>query len=149
MENTDEKEEKRVKKNITIAVVLVCLFTIIAYSGFILAIIEDGKERKETNKKLQQEQRLNSTCSYKRDSLAKEVKQLSIYKSLTKAMVHRDEATSLLKYKVGDMVYCKRDSSHVVIYDIVIGGSKYEYYIRYRILHKDNSTEEVIPELIY
>jgi hypothetical protein len=64
-------------------------------------------------------------------------------------MVHRDEATSLLKYKVGDFVYMKRDSSRVVISDIVIGGAKYEYYVRYKVLYKDKTTEEVAPELIY
>lgn len=149
MENQDKSEDKRVKKNIILAVVCVTLFAIIAYSSLVWVIVKDGKVQQETNKKLQQEQSLNSTCRYKRDSLSKEVKTLSIYKSLTKAMVHRDEASALLVYKVGDFVYMKRDSARVVVSDIIIGGSKFEYYIKYKVLHKDNSTEEVIPELIY
>ena len=64
-------------------------------------------------------------------------------------MVHRDEATSMLKYKVGDFVYLKRDSAKVVVDDIIVGGAKYEYYVKYRVLHKDNHTEEVKPELVY
>lgn len=149
MENQDKLEEKRVKKNIIWAVICVTLFAIIAYSSLVWVIISDGKANQETNKKLQEEQSLNSTCTSKRDSLSKEVKSLSIYKSLTKAMIHRDEASSLLVYKVGDFVYMKRDSARVVVSDIVIGGSKFEYYIKYKVLHKDNSSEEVIPELIY
>jgi len=121
----------------------IIIFTLCWYN------VTTQSELKESKDKLAKEQLLNSTCSYKRDSLTKEVIQLSIYKSLTKAMVHRDEATSLLKYKVGDFVFMKRDSGRVVISDIVIGGSKYEYYVKYKVLHKDNSSEEVIPELVY
>jgi len=122
---------------------------ILVYAGIMFFAFTIHKDLKEANKKIQDEEILNSTCSYKRDSLVKEVRQLSIYKSLTKAMVHRDEATSILKYKVGDFVYLKRDSAKVVIDDIIIGGAKYEYYVKYRVLHKDNHTEEVKPELVY
>jgi hypothetical protein len=149
MENQNNSEDKRVRKNIRWSIVFVILFAVFAYGSLIWVITEDKKDQAETNAKLLKEQSLNSTCAYKRDSLIKEVKQLSIYKSLTKAMVHRDEATSLLNYKVGDFVLLKRDSARVVISDIIIGGSKFEYYIKYRVLHKDNSTEDVLPELIY
>jgi hypothetical protein len=146
MENQDKLEEKKSNRKI---IWITIVISIIVYSVMGLIIFTSKEDLKNANSKLLNEQSLNSTCSYKRDSLTTEVKQLSIYKSLTKAMVHRDEATSLLKYKVGDFVYMKRDSTHVVISDIVIGGSKYEYYIKYKVLHKDNSTEEIIPELIY
>ena len=149
MENQNISEEQRIKKNLKWTVIFVFAFATIMYSGLIWALMDSKKTNQETNDKLLKEQSLNSTCSYKRDSLTKEVKELSIYKSLTKAMVHRDEATSLLKYKVGDFVYMKRDSSRVVISDIVIGGAKYEYYVRYKVLYKDKTTEEVAPELIY
>ena len=149
MENQNISEEQRIKKNLKWTVIFVFAFATIMYSGLIWALMDSKKTNQETNDKLLKEQSLNSTCSYKRDSLTKEVKELSIYKSLTKAMVHRDEATILLKYKVGDFVYMKRDSSRVVISDIVIGGAKYEYYVRYKVLYKDKTTEEVAPELIY
>lgn len=119
------------------------------YAGLVWLIIIIKSDLKESNKKLQDEQSLNSTCSYKRDSLTRENKQLSTYKSLTKAMVHRDEATSMLPYKIGDAVYLKRDSNRVIIDDIIIGGAKYEYYVKYKVLYKDNHTEEVKPELVY
>lgn len=130
-----------------ILTIIVCIGIFV--SGYVYTVLDYSHEMAEEQKKLLDEQNKNMTCTFKRDSLAKEVKQLSIYKSLTKAMVHRDDATSLLKYQVGDFVYMKRDSAKVVISDIIIGGSKYEYYIKYKVLHKDNSTEEVIPELIY
>lgn len=88
-------------------------------------------------------------CIHRRDSLTREVERLSIYETLSRSMAFRDDATRLLKHKVGDIVYSKQDSSQVVISDIVIGGSKYEYYVKYRITHKDNTIEEVIPELLY
>lgn len=147
MENISE--DNRVKKNYIWAIVSLCLFVIIAFGGLILALIDSNRLSSDASAKLLEEQNLNSTCSHKRDSLIKENGQLSIYKSLTKAMIHRDEATGLLEYKVGDFVYMKRDSSKVIIEDIIIGGAKYEYYVKYKVLHKDNHTEEVKPELIY
>ena len=149
MENQNTSEDKRVRRNLIWAFASVVLFAAFAYSGLIWAIVQDKKDLAQSNERLLKEQKLNTTCSYNRDSLNKEVANLSIYKSLTKAMVHRDEATKLMKYKVGDFVYMKRDSSKVVVSDIVIGGAKYEYYIRYKVLYKDQSTEEVIPELLY
>ncbi len=145
----DQKEEKRVKKNIIWSVIFVFLFATLAYSALIWCIVNDKKDLKAANSNLLKEQGLNSTCTFKKDSLSKEVKQLSIYKPLTKAMVHRDEASSLLNYKVGDFVYLKRDSTKVLIEDIIMGGSKYQYYIKYKVLYKDKTTEEVIPELVY
>ena len=64
-------------------------------------------------------------------------------------MLHRDEAINQLKHKVGELVYMKNDSSKVVIEDVLIGGSKYNYYVKYKVLYKDNTTREIVPELIY
>ena len=149
MENETEIERQKAHR------ILMRMF--VAFGAILISIIavfvwlvQDGKKaNEEKNVQLLNEQKLNSTCSYKRDSLIKIVNELSIYRSLTQAMVNRDEATSPLKYKVGNMVYLKRDSTKVVISDIIIGGSKYEYYVKYKVLHKDNVSEEVIPELIY
>lgn len=128
------------------------VLTIFAITIFVLMFMSMEYNRKaleEANKTILKEQTINSTCSVTRDSLSKVNTELSKYKALTMAMVSRDEATSPLKYKVGNFVYLKRDSSKVVISDIIIGGSKYEYYVKYKVLHKDNVSEEVIPELIY
>lgn len=149
MENETEIERQKAHR------ILMRMF--VAFGAILISIIavfvwlvQDGKKaNEEKNVQLLNEQKLNSTCSYKRDSLIQIVNELSIYRSLTQAMVNRDEATSSLKYKVGNIVYLKRDSDKVVISDIIIGGSKYEYYVKYKVLHKDNVSEEVIPELIY
>jgi hypothetical protein len=94
-------------------------------------------------------QNLNKTISHTRDSLNMENNLLSRHKSLTNAMVYRDSIRKVLPYKVGDVAHAKRDSSRVVIKDIIVGGGKFEYYIRYQILNRDNSVENVSPELIY
>ena len=43
----------------------------------------------------------------------------------------------------------KSDSSRVVIEDLLIGGGKYNYFIKYRVLFKDDSRKEVTPEMVY
>jgi len=86
---------------------------------------------------------------YTKDSLFRINAFLSKYRILTEAMTYRDSVTNPLKYKIGDVVTLKIDSSRAVISDIIIGGSKYSYYIKYKILLKDKSTEEIVPELVY
>ena len=103
----------------------------------------------KTESELKKELLLNSSCNHHVDSLKHINGELSKFKSLTLAMVHRNEATSDLKYGVGDIVYLKQDSSRVVIEDVLIGGGKYNYFIKYRVLFKDDSRKEVTPEMIY
>jgi uncharacterized protein YpmS len=128
------------------------VLTIFAITIFVLMFMSMENNRKaleEANKTILKEQTINSTCSVTRDSLSMINTELSKYKALSQAMIHRDEATSQLKHKVGDMVYLKNDSSRVVIEDVLIGGGKYNYYVKYRVLLKDNTTREMVPELIY
>jgi hypothetical protein len=105
-------------------------------------------EYKTTQKELQKELDMNAKCNHHVDSLQDINDRLSHYESLTMAMLHRDEATKRLK-NVGDIVYLKIDSSRVVIEDIIIGGGKYNYFIKYRVLLKDESKREITPEMIY
>ena len=148
MENQNTSD-KKLNKSLVWICVLVGLFVVLVLLGLAWSIIDDKQDLKEVNSKLSKEQGFKSACLYQRDSLLEEVRQLSFYKALSKAMIHRDEATVLLPHKVGDFAYMKRDSSRVIISDIISGGSKYQYYIKYKVLHKDNTTEEVLPELIY
>lgn len=149
MENLPTAEQQSAKrKRIWSWIIVILLFIGFQFISYMLISNKD-RDLVNAQKQLLLEQQKNSTCVFKRDSLIREVKTLSIYQSLTKAMVHRDQATKLLKYKVGDLVYTKRDSSKVVISDVVIGGSQFEYYIKYRVLYKDNTTEELLPELVY
>lgn len=85
---------------------------------------------------------------YTRDSLYKIDVLLSKYRGLTDAMGFRDSIRIPLKHRVGDIVYMKVDSSKAVIADIITGGGKYDFYMKYKIV-RQNCTEEIIPELIY
>ena len=84
-----------------------------------------------------------------KDSLARINFYLSRFRGLTDAMWYRDSLRNPLKYKIGDRVILKRDSSRVVITDVIIGGSQYDFYVKYRVTGKDKVTEELVPELIY
>lgn len=84
-----------------------------------------------------------------KDSLALVNILLSKYRVLTDAMKYRDSVRLQMKYSVGDEVRLKKDSSRAIISDIVIGGSKHEYYIKYKILSKNGTEEEILPELLY
>jgi uncharacterized protein YktB (UPF0637 family) len=122
----------------------------------IFAIFLDYKGDKEMQENydrlqsaLQKELLLNSSCNHHVDSLEYINGELSKFKSLTMAMVHRTDATKDLEYGVGDIVYLKQDSSRAVIEDVLIGGGKYNYFIKYRVLFKDDSRKEVTPEMVY
>lgn len=119
------------------------------YNLLVGAIRSSVEQRQRHEKELNNKTLENIFSSQKIDSLNKANSALSRYKALTQAMIHRDEATSQLKHKIGDMVYLKNDSSKVVIEDVLIGGGKYNYYVKYRVLLKDNTTREIVPELIY
>lgn len=129
-------------------------FVILVLLGgyFYLDYLKDqrnAKEREDAQKALLIELSGKTSCMYERDSLKRINFELAKYESLTLAMVHRDEATRDLKYKVGDIAYLKTDSSRVVVSDVLIGGSKYNYYIRYRVTFSDDTEKEVIPEFLY
>src|SRR5688572_23598720 len=92
--------------------------------GFI--IYKQGKDNDTSRQALQdeltKETALRSNCGYLKDSLLRVNTELSKYKTLSQAMLHRDEATNQLKHKVGEMVILKSDSARVVIEDVLIGG---------------------------
>ena len=92
---------------------------------------------------------LYSNTARSRDSCIYVNIQLSKYRALTDAMVYRDSIRKPLQYNIGDIVYLKRDSSRALVTDIVVGGGKFEHYIKYHIMFKDKSYEEIIPELLY
>jgi hypothetical protein len=74
---------------------------------------------------------------------------LAKYRVLTEAMTYRDSMKLQLKYNVGDIVYLKRDSSRAVVSDVVMGGGKHEYYIKYKVIFRSGKEEEVVQELLY
>lgn len=123
----------------------VWVYYIVLTSAIRDSVEQRSKYEAELTKKLID----NLTANNKIDSLFKINTELSKYKTLTQAMLHRDESTSQLKHKIGDVVYMKNDSSRVIVEDVLIGGGKYDYYVKFRVLFKDNTTKEVKPELIY
>jgi hypothetical protein len=124
---------------------VLALWSYVDYKKSVNAAIE----HKKTEEALQKELLLNASCNHHVDSLVYINGELSKFKSLTMAMVHREDATKDLKYQVGDIVYLKQDSSRVVIEDILIGGGKYNYFIKYRIIFKNDTSKEVTPEMVF
>jgi len=92
---------------------------------------------------------LYSMMSNTKDSLSKENKLLSRYRSLTDAMVYRDSIRKPLMFTLGDIAHMKRDSSRVLIKDILVGGGKFNHYIEYKVEFRDKTIETVSPEFIY
>ena len=84
-----------------------------------------------------------------KDSLLHVNSFLAKYKALTVAMTYRDNVRLPLQYNIGDKVYLKRDSSKVIVSDIIVGGGKYEYYLKYKVMGSDGQEEEIVPELVY
>lgn len=83
------------------------------------------------------------------DSLFRVAYHLEKYRGLVEAGYTRDSSRIAIPHYVGDVVVLKVDSSRVVITDIIVGGGQFEYYVRYRVQHKDRSLEEVAPEMIF
>lgn len=132
------------------------LFLCITIAGLLYDLFLTHQENKdkdavltETNISLEKERAAKTSYVYLTDSLKRENSSLSVYKPLTMAMIHRDEVLVSLNHKVGDIVFMKSDSSRVVIEDLLTGGSKFNYYVKFKVLYKDNTEKEVVPELIY
>ena len=133
------------RKNILLGFVLT-LF--VANTVFLIyEIIQNNKTNSKLSSELNLEKDKNTNCNYRADSLSKQVILLSKYKSLSISMAYRDDATKDLRFKVGDVVRYKIDSSRAIITDVIIGGAEYNYYIHYKIASKDKEFE-VIPELV-
>ncbi len=152
MEDTDVKIIEKPKKQwlkLLLIIVSFGLFIFGFYVFLVSTIREDVKTRIEHQQELDGEKFKNAFCTQKVDSLTKANADLSKYKALSQAMLHRDEATKQLSHQIGDVVILKTDSARVVIGDVIIGGGKYNYYVKFRVLYKDNTEKEVVPELIY
>jgi hypothetical protein len=106
---------------------------------------------KTTQQGLQIDSLKTSNSSYisSKKYLEQEIKKLSSYKGLTESMIYRDICRSELKYCVGDFVVLKKDSSTVLVKDIIIGGNRFEHYIKYEVLYKNNTIEYISQDLLY
>lgn len=152
-DNIEKLEQQPAKKRKRIWIVFGFLFL----SGIIiLLIILNGRQKTNYEQRMQQLdiQYKNELARYQQakmlgDSLKSLNNYLSRYRSLIQAAYTRDSSRIFIGNQVGDVVRLKRDSSMVLIMDIIVGGGNYEYYIRYRVQHRDKTIEELSPELVF
>lgn len=139
------------KKKVVLIILFILVVVAMGYGIFSLnkKVEEKTKEISDLEKaSLTANSRYNQLMDTK-DSLAFINILLSKYRVLTDAMKYRDSVRLGMDYSVGDEVMLKKDSSRAIISDIVIGGSKHEFYIKYKILLNDGQEEIILPELIY
>jgi hypothetical protein len=143
-------EAKKISKKSMMKFLILISFLVI----FIVVLIRIGWGMKmESNTLIHR----SDSLQYRSDSLenfsriaSDSLQKYSGYKTLYTSIMARDAGVKQLHYQVGDIIYCKPDSLKSVITDVIIGGSKYNYYIKYKIKKDLNSeTFEVIPEQLY
>lgn len=112
-------------------------------------IKELGIQIEKLNKTKSISEELYNNASALADSAIERNTILATHEPLTLSMIYRDSIRKLLKYKIGEIVFLKPDSSKAVIKDILVGGGKYEYYMKYQIVRKDYTSDIVTPEMVY
>ncbi len=129
----EEKEEKPNRFVLYVVLGIVGVWLLI-YGAVQLLMYLDNKndERVKVQAALNEERISKNAYIHLTDSLKTINKSLSIYETLTLSIV-----------------YLKPDSIRGVVEDIVIGGGKYNFYVKYRVNISDSLKKEVIPELIY
>jgi hypothetical protein len=136
-------------------IILIILFSLVFIGMGVTIYLQNnevGKRKKQIDDMVTASKNANSRFNklkYTNDSLHVINGFLAKYRVLTEAMTYRDSMKLQLKYNVGDIVYLKRDSSRAVVSDVVMGGGKHEYYIKYKVIFKSGKEEEVVQELLY
>lgn len=127
------------------------IITILSYWIYSLSTAKKEKEDKIVvlQEYLQNESVITTKITRTKDSLLNRVNYLQKYSSLIDAVYFRDSTSKSLKFKAGDVVLLKPDSAKGVIKEIIIGGTQYEYYIKYKIVLRDRSQIEITPEMLY
>ncbi len=99
--------------------------------------------------KLQQEMKMikdeKREVEINRDSLQKNLNYLWQYKTLVQAAKVRDQVGDSFNFHPGDRVRLKSDSSVVIITDLMIGGNRYNYFIKFLIKNNKGTQTEVSP----
>lgn len=153
MENqtTPEKKQEVIIKPLQFYLLLLLSCVAIFFTGYTYnkTLEQERVAHTKTQMQLAKELSSKTSCIATRDSLKKENNQLTVYKALTKAIVHRDEAATLLTYKSGQTAHLKRDSSRVTITGIIVGGNQYNYFIQYSVEYPDGKPGYLDPTLIY
>ncbi len=136
-------------------IILIIIFSLVIIGlGYAIYLLNKKVEDKTLRIADLEKVSKNVNIKYKKlrlskDSVMRVNSYLAKYRTLTVAMTYRDSVRLSMKYTVGDVVHLKRDSSRAIVSDIIVGGGKYEYYIKYKVIFKTGKEEEVIPELLY
>lgn len=112
------------------------------YSKSMTEMTNDIIQLKEELKSLRKEKMI---VSHKKDSLQHNLDYLWLYKTLVQTAKLRDDVGEKFSFKPGDKVRLKADSSGVVITDMVVGGSEFNYYVRFKVKNKKGESFEVSP----
>ena len=80
-----------------------------------------------------------------RDSFQRNLDYLWQYKPLVQSTKFRDQIGSNFDIKPGDLVRLKTDSSAVLVTDILVGGNKYNYFVKFLVKNNKGSLVEVSP----
>lgn len=136
-------------------IILIVIFSVVITGmGIAIYLLNKKADQKTEQITAMEKASKNANAKYNklihsRDSLMRINAFLAKYLTLTVAMTYRDSVRLSMKYDIGEVVHLKRDSSRAVISDIIVGGGKYEYYIKYKVMFKNGQEEEVVPELLY
>ncbi len=84
---------------------------------------------------------------YSNDSLSSITRENISYRELVRLMVGRDLGATELP-KVGMPVTFKTDSMRGIVRHVVMGGGKYDYYIKCRVTKNNGETVDVRPDML-
>jgi hypothetical protein len=87
----------------------------------------------------------NYIVTSKKDSLQNNLNYLWQYKPLVQASKFRDDVGANFNFHPGDRVRLKSDSSLVVLTDILIGGNRYNYFIKFIAKNTKGMMVELTP----
>lgn len=142
---------KKLKPWIIVLIVLVVItLGIIYWQNQSLKADEMGMAALKSNiEQLQKEmkliQRKKHEVEINRDSLQKNLDYLWQYKTLVQASKVRDQVGGNFKFYPGDRVRLKVDSSVVVITDLMVGGNRYNYFVKFLVKNNKGTQLEVSP----
>jgi len=140
-EDNLKEKKKGIDKGILISILILLLFGVSLFLAFNIKYTYKLQDERNLLKKenISLKYDLDST----KDSLNREKGFSTKYKDINLSIEVRDKATKGLKYKVGDIIFTKPDSTKFVIRDIIIGGTDNEYYVKYRLSTSLINGEEI------
>lgn len=150
MEDTINPQKKLKPWLIVLIVLVVITLGVIYWQNQSLKADEIGMAALKSNiEQLQKEmkliQRKKHEVEINRDSLQKNLNFLWQYKTLVQASKVRDQVGANFNFYPGDRVRLKADSSVVVITDLIVGGNRYNYFIKFLVKNNKGTQSEVSP----